>query len=244
LPADIMALAKKDLTPGTYNKWDIAHGVSGSVFWCQKSLKKCPTNAKEFFDVANYPGRRAMYAAGYMENVMYALEATGVPISKLFPLDLNRAFVELTKFKKDVNIWWTTGAQSQQIAQTGQADMGVMWDGRANVAISQGAKITLSHDGVFVDSASWAVPKNAPNKEAAFAFIKFFIQNVKGEAAYMKAMHYAEPNPAAYKYIPTSLRAQFATYPSNASREPRTDLAWVNSHYNALVTRWNNWLHG
>jgi spermidine/putrescine-binding protein len=242
-PADIMALAKKTLSPGTYNKWDIAHGVSGSVFWCLKTLKKCPTNAKQFFDVANYPGRRAMYAAGYLENVMYALEADGVPVAKLFPLNLNRAFKKLTRFKKSVNIWWTTGAQSQQIATTGQADMGVMWDGRANVAIADGAKIKLSHDGVFVDSASWAVPKNAPNKEAAFEFIRWYIKNAKGQAEYMKAMHYAEPNPAAYKYIPISLRKQFATYPSNASKEARTDLAWVNKNYNQLVTRWNKWLH-
>ena len=47
---------------------------------------------------------------------MLALLADGVAPSKLFPLDLDRAFHKLDQIKPNVAVWWKTGDQSKTMS--------------------------------------------------------------------------------------------------------------------------------
>ena len=58
---------------------------------------------------------------------IYALEtaliADGVPMDKLYPLDVDRAFKKLEQLKPHVLVWWSSGAQSAQVLKDGEVDM-------------------------------------------------------------------------------------------------------------------------
>jgi spermidine/putrescine-binding protein len=209
-----------------------------------QDFKPCPKNAKQFFDVKNFPGRRGMYADGWLENIIYALEADGVAPKDLFPLDLDRAFKKLNEIKPSINVFWKTGDQVMQIVRDKEVDMTIMWDGRANTLAASGTPIQLSDDGAFMDSPTFAIPKGAPNKAAAIAFISWWIDQAKGQGEFMNREHYGEPNPDAFKYVKPEVANMISTAPGNFEKLVQPDLKWVTDHQAEAVARWTEWLQG
>ncbi len=245
LPEDIRAQAMKAYGvhgPRVVNEFGIWRGVSASVFVCNPAVAgKCPKNAGEFWNVADFPGRRALYADGWLENVMYALQADGVPRDRLFPLDLDRAYRKLDQIKPHVNVWWRTGDQSQQIFRDREVAMGVMWDGRAFGLRGQGVDAVVSHDGAMIGGGFWAVPKGAPNTAAAFEFVRWYIRNPKAQAELAALTGYGE-SPDAIHHLPPERQIQIATHPENLKKEVTPDFKWVNANRTELVKRWTDWL--
>ena len=60
--------------------------------------------------------------------------ADGVPQKDLYPLDIKRALSSLNKVKKNINVWWTSGAQNTQLLQSGEIDLIDTWGARAYAA--------------------------------------------------------------------------------------------------------------
>ena len=60
----------------------------------------------------------------------FALQAAGVPIDKLFPLDVDLAFKKLNEIKKDVAVWWKAGAQPPQLMKDNEVQYAICWSGR------------------------------------------------------------------------------------------------------------------
>ena len=68
--------------------------------------------------------------AALVERLLIALLADGVPMDKLYPLDVDRAFRKLEQIKPDIATWWTSGGQSAQLISDGEVDMIQAWNGR------------------------------------------------------------------------------------------------------------------
>lgn len=245
LPQDIHDLAVKELGAQFVTNFTIGHGISADVWVCNPAVAtKCPQNAAQFWDVKNYPGRRTMNADAYLDNVMFAEEAAGVTSEKIFPLNLDLAYKKLAEIKPYINVWWTTGDQSQQIFRDKEVAMGWLWDGRAYQLPAMGVKAQISHDGSPYDFAGWAVPKGAANKDAAWAFLRAYLANPDWGATYMNVMGYGEPNPKSVARLTADKAPQMATAPDNLKTEVQIDLTTVNPIRDSLVTRWTNFLQG
>ena len=100
-----------------------------------KFPKEAPQTWADFWDVKRFPGRRSLRRSP-LDTLEQALMADGVPIDKLYPLDLDRAFKSLDRIKPHINLWWTSGAQAMQAIQSGDVDMMSTWNGRAQAAAS------------------------------------------------------------------------------------------------------------
>lgn len=84
---------------------------------------KAPANWRDFFDVENFPGKRALPDyPGYL--LPFAAIADGVEPDKVFPLDLDRAFKALDRIK-DHTIWWQSGAQAPQLLKDNEAQYAI-----------------------------------------------------------------------------------------------------------------------
>ena len=59
---------------------------------------KEPKNFTEFFDVKAFPGKRCLPDFPHY-CLPFALQAAGVPIDKMFPLDVDLAFKKLNEIK-------------------------------------------------------------------------------------------------------------------------------------------------
>ncbi|NIQ94017.1 MAG: extracellular solute-binding protein, partial [Desulfuromonadales bacterium] len=70
-----------------------------------------PKGWKDFWDVANFPGARALRKHPF-DTMEEALMADGVAPGDLYPLDFDRAFASLDRVKEDIDVWWTGGAQT------------------------------------------------------------------------------------------------------------------------------------
>ena len=77
---------------------------------------KQPKGWAEFWDAAKFPGARMLAdMASGSPNLEFALIADGVPMDKVFPIDIDRAFKSLSRIKPYIKKFWDTGALSAQM---------------------------------------------------------------------------------------------------------------------------------
>ncbi len=134
-----------------------------------------PKNWADFFDTKKFPGTRAMSATSPAANTEIALLADGVPKDKVYPLDFDRAMKKLEAFKPDVSVWWGTGAQAAQLAQSQEVDMLSIWAARIDAAIKEGAPYAYTYDEGVLDVECLVVPKGAPHKENAMKVVNWLV---------------------------------------------------------------------
>ena len=168
---DFTVIDKSKLDPRFVTDYSVGSFYYSFVIGCNKdTVKACPKSWADLFDTAKFPGKRAFYKWSAPGVIEAALLADGVPADKLYPLDLDRAFKKLDTIKKDI-IWWSGGAQSQQLLASSEAPFGSFWNGRLTALAKTGVKVETSWEGNITAADALVVPKGAKNKEAAMQFI-------------------------------------------------------------------------
>jgi len=97
---------------------------------------KRPKNWADVFDLKKFPGQRS-FRDRVTPMLEIALLADGVDPKALYPLDVDRAFSKLDTVKSSI-VWWSTNAQSQQLINDGQVNVGVIVNGRAYDVAAKG----------------------------------------------------------------------------------------------------------
>ncbi len=218
-------------TPLVYNakKWA---GGAGPQSWA------------DFWDVKKFPGPRSLQRRVY-PNLEYALMADGVPADpkKMYPLDVDRAFKSLDRIKSHVKVWWTTGAQQQQLIQDGEVDLIAMWNGRASESIGNGApyRIVWNQAGYNGDVEAWIVLKGAPNPKGAMKFMDV-VGRAESQATFARALFYGPTNGKAYDLIDRKTAEQLPSYPPNAKVSLAINFDWWLEHIDPLTERFEKWL--
>ncbi|MCB6183025.1 ABC transporter substrate-binding protein [Leeia sp. TBRC 13508] len=162
-----------------------------------------PTTWADLFDLKKYPGKRTFYkwsAPGVLE---IALLADGVPANKLYPLDLDRAFKKLDTIKSQI-VWWSGGAQSQQLLASGEAPIGMFWNGRIHALQKSGTSVGVSWDKNLTGADMLVVPKGTKNKAAAMKFLAY-ATGADAQAKFATETAYAPVNPAAKAKLPADM---------------------------------------
>lgn len=201
---------------------------------------KGPQNWAEFWDVKKFPGRRALYKSPSV-NLEIALMADGVPWDKVYPMDVDRAFKSLDRIKPSIDVWWTSGAQSTQLLQSGEVDLLTIWSARAQTAIDAGAPAKIVWHGSVASLDGWGVPKGAPNVEVARQFIRFCSDPAR-QAAYTTVMRNGPTNLAAYDSIPVERANLLPTSPANRGSMLLYDDDWWGPNFSPVKQRFDAWL--
>lgn len=198
-----------------------------------------PKSWTDFYDLQKFPGKRAVwqYPVTVLES---ALLADGVPMDKLYPLDLDRAFAKLDTIKDSI-VWWTKGAQPAQMLSTGEADIELAWSGRIMNAKDEGAPLGLTYNEGMRIAAGWVVPKGAPNKENAMKFINF-ISSAEQQAAFSSQIPYGSTNPEAVKLLSAEQIERIGQTPEQVAHEFYIDNDYWADHLTEVVERFNAWL--
>lgn len=198
-----------------------------------------PKSWTDFYDLQKFPGKRAVwqYPVTVLES---ALLADGVPMDKLYPLDLDRAFAKLDTIKDSI-VWWTKGAQPAQMLSTCEADIALAWSGRIMNAKDEGAPLGLTYNEGMRIAAGWVVPKGAPNKENAMKFINF-ISSAEQQAAFSSQIPYGSTNPEAVKLLSAEQIERIGQTPEQVAHEFYIDNDYWADHLTEVVERFNAWL--
>lgn len=203
-------------------------------------VKTAPTSWSDFFNVEKFPGRRAM-RRNPIDTLEQALLADGVPLETLYPLDIERAFKVLDKIKPHVAVWWTGGAQSTQLLQSGEVDMLPGWNARMQAAIDGGTPAKIVWKQGLYSIEGWGMPKGGPRAETARQFIRF-CSGAEAQAAFTEILAYGPTNLDAYKTIPAARAQILPTSPENLKQMALANEGWWSANRAAVTERFNAWL--
>lgn len=239
-PIDYNVVQAGELREGAAKPERLAALYSASVVAWNSGAFQDVEGSRALFDLENYPGKRAIRSSTPYGILEIALLADGVSADDLYPLDLDRAFAKLDEIKDEI-IFYTANEQGVQLLASGQAQIGVIPNGRAFKASSDGLDISYTFNGGvnFIDY--WVVPKGAKNPENAMKFLNFVTQ-AKGQEAVGKVMAYGGSNPAADEsYSPDHLK-HMPTAPENAKGLITLDSDWWSQNLKSVFSRWQAWI--
>jgi putative spermidine/putrescine transport system substrate-binding protein len=201
---------------------------------------KAPQSWQDFWDVANFPGKRAL--PDYPTYILpMALLADGVPVAELYPLDLDRAFASLEKIKDQVAVWWQAGAQPPQLLKDNEVQYAVSWSGR--VAGQEGIDYTFQ-DGQL-DLAFFVVPKGADANQKALANGIFYEMSVpENQAVAADVVSYTGNSPDLEPLLPKDRIDEFPTTAANKEVQFLSNAKWWFENAEEVETRWQEFKLG
>lgn len=196
------------------------YGDTATAIGCNTALvAKCPTNAKEFWDVANFPGPRAIAGTTSPDaQLIFALFATGVAKDAIYPIDIDKAIASLKVIKPNIAVWPTSGGQMQQVLVDKEVAIEFGWNGRLFNAKKEVPTIEIYWENSTVaggKQAGLAVAKGAPNKDVAFTFLNWWVQQAELQAAWTKALTYPTPNTKVADLLPPEILAGLPYSPTH-----------------------------
>lgn len=202
--------------------------------------KNPPKGWKDLWDIKGHPGVRAIRKHPF-DTMEAALMADGVEPKDLYPIDFDRAFKSLDKIKKDVAIWWTGGAQTSQLLKTGEVDILFTWNGRAQVAIDDGAPVELVWNQALWTFEGWSILKGTPNADLVREFIEFCAQGEQ-QAKYTPYVAYGPTAPDAYQYVDKERAKVLPTNPAYLKNMVSVDTDFWGKNKEKASEMFNAWL--
>lgn len=181
-PIDWSKLGGKDVyIPGAAEECGVgAILYNEGIAYDRDKLKTAPTGWADFFDLAKFPGKRALRLA---PNVALpgALLADGVKPEDVYKElatkeGIDRAFDKLDTIKNDL-VFWKAGAQPAQLLASGEVVMTTVYNGRIDAA-----NRTDKRNFAFVWNGSmqtfdyWVMLKGSPRKEKGYEFLQYINQ--------------------------------------------------------------------
>ncbi len=200
-----------------------------------------PKTWADFWDTKKFPGRRALSSSMVTETLSVAALADGVPIDKIYPMDIDRALKSVDKIKDKIDVWWTSGAQAMQLVKDGEVDMASIWNGRASTLLAGGAPVAFSYDQGVLVADCMVIPKGAKNKEAAMKALAFFLTPaIQANMPLQIANGPANKKAFDINKIPAEKIATINSSPENAKKQALEDPQFWADHLVEATEKFNN----
>ena len=201
-----------------------------------------PKNWAEFWDYKAKPGPRMLadIAAGYPD-LEFALLADGVPLDKLYPLDINRAFESLSRVRPAIRKFWDTGALSSQMLTDKEAVMGSIWSTRLLAAADTGAPLAINWNQHGVHVQAFSIFNKAPNLENAKRFVDFCLSDDIQTAFCLRYPGGPVTIPA-YEKMPKNLRERVPGGEMTAKNGFVLNAEWWTDNRQKVSDVWSKWV--
>jgi putative spermidine/putrescine transport system substrate-binding protein len=246
---DWSVVDKTQLTPNQLRYGDYAIGSNTLSYVMAYNTNKWPgdsgpKNWRDFWNVDKFPGPRGLGRYTAYPTIEFALLADGVPMDKLYPLDLDRAFKSLDKIKPNVSLWWESGAQQQQAMEAQEIDILYVWNGRGTVTIrDRGApyKFVWNEAAYQGEIEAWLVMKGRPNPSGGMQIMNW-LGRAEPQATFARLMYYGPTNLNAFKLIDPEFAKLLPSYPENTKVQFTIDWDWWKKHNDETQKRFESWL--
>jgi len=236
-PADIEPSVKRDYQVGSF-VYAFIMGYNTTTF----PTGKQPKNWTEFWDIKAFPGARTLAdMASGAPNLELALLADGVPMDKLYPLDIDRAFKSLSRIKAAVPKFWDTGALSAQMMSDKEVQLGVLWNTRAQAAADAGAPIGVNWAQNQVLAQAYGLSKGTPKMKEGVQFIDYTL-SPEVQSRWLTAYKAIPVNKKSYPSTAPSLLDPATNTPWTVSQGFRNDIDWWAANRAKVSATWNKWI--
>jgi spermidine/putrescine transport system substrate-binding protein len=205
-------------------------GVTGIAFRTDKV--KAPPDSWAVFQDAQYAGKMTM-----MDDMRDAIGAwlkfRGKSLNSVDPADLAAAKADALLAKKNLQSFVSAPVKGQLVA--GDVWIAQLWDGDTLQAKSENDKIAFvaPKEGSTIWCDSMCIPKGAPHKRAAHAFLDYVLQPKVG-AAISTFTGYGTPNSAALALMEKPV--PYPTAEQMTRLEYQTDLGAASQQWDQLWT--------
>jgi putative spermidine/putrescine transport system substrate-binding protein len=211
--------------------YSVPHIYSGFVLVYNPNQAQ-PKGFADMWD-EKYRGKVGFVDILFTQNYMAATLAAGGNLSDFEPG--KKKLLELKKL--GVRVLPTNEAMAQAL-QSGEVWMVPMWRARAIQWQNAGIPVTdvVPKEGAVPILFEFGVPKNAPNKEGAYAFLNASLEP-QAQVGFAQKMGYAPTVSTAE--LPPELAKKLAFTPDELKHFLNPDYAYVSKEYNNLKQWWD-----
>ncbi|MBB6411459.1 extracellular solute-binding protein [Mesorhizobium sangaii] len=245
---------KLDLT-----KLDVSHIPAGQVGECSVPAMNYgtvlmyktatykdnpPKDWKDFFDTKKFPGTRAIDGSGSPIGglIEQAILADGGSVDNMTPADIDKGIAKIKAIGPDT-IFWKTGAESQQLAESGEADMIIMWTGRAMTAVKNGAAYTPVWKDWLVVMDQLTIPVGAKDTDASYALINAYLGK-KSQEVLTEQTSYSPINTEAQPKVDASVAAFLTNTPEHAKQGYQQNIKFWVANFAIASDKWTALMAG
>ena len=244
--------AADDFLPGAVTECAVSTDIWSNVFaYDTTKFPEGPTKVADFFDLEKFPGKRGL-KKGAKAVLELALMGDGVPANEVYavlstPEGVDRAFAKLDTIKDSV-VWWEAGSQAPQLLADGEVAMTTAYNGRIfAAAMNEGKPFQIVWDGQIYENEMFVVPKGAPNKDDALAFVAY-ATSTEGLRASAQQISYGPARKSSmateiiFKDGKTVMAPHLPTAPENMGNALETSAPFWVDHDSELNERFQSWL--
>jgi putative spermidine/putrescine transport system substrate-binding protein len=225
------------------------HGIKLSLYlfamsWDRRQIPddKAPRTWAEFWDTERFKGKRSLYSNISDGSVLEgALLADGVPVDKLYPLDVDRALKSLERLGRANIIWHSTNQEPIQQLTSGAVALATAFDGRVILANRAGAQLGFAPEYSAVSGNPYCVVRTTAHPREAMQLLNFMLTETKADAQYMELTNYAIPNTAALALVPPDVQAILPTSPALQDKVFIKDDAWWAANLQSASQKFKEW---
>ena len=212
-----------------YNKETFANGTQ-------------PKTWAEFWDAQKFPGPRMLAdMASGTPNLEFALIADGVPMDKIFPIDIDRAFKSMSRIKPHIKKFWDTGALSAQMMADKDVVLGSIWNGRLQAVADKGAPLAIEWNQHMLQVQAYGIFKGAKNAKAAQALVDYSL-SPKANVGLGMELNYGPVNHKSFDLLPKDIVAKLPGSPENMKRCFIQDVNWWDDNRAKVNAVWSKWI--
>lgn len=202
-----------------------------------------PGSWADFWDTKAFPGPRTLadMVTG-APDLEFALLADGVPMDKIYPIDLDRAFASLSKVRASIPKFWDTGGLGAQMLADKQVVMGSIWNPRLEVMMKSGVPVKAQWNQNMIQLQSYALVKGARNMDAAVKLIDYC---VSAEVQQRFSENYSGTGPIntrAMNALPAAIRDSVPGSAKLADKSFLLDPKWWAENRSVVNDRWTKWI--
>lgn len=206
--------------------------------------EEAPQGWADFFDTEKFPGKRGMSGlpGANVAPLIAALIADGVAPEDLYPLDIDRAIAKLDTIKDEM-VFWKTGAELQQMLESGEVSMAYAWSGRGKESEKNGATLEPVWNEALHVGDVLAIPKGVKNPDAAHALINFYLGEEQQEML-TELTSYSPVHVDAEPEVDEVTAKWMNTQPEKLEVGVAVDFAEVVKQYDEISAAWTEWMAG
>ena len=201
-----------------------------------------PRSWAEFWEEKKFPGARMLAdMASGTPNLEFALIADGVPMDKVFPIDIDRAFKSMSRVKPYIKKFWDTGALSAQMLADREVVLGSIWNGRLQAVADKGAPLAIEWNQHMLQVQAYGIFKDAKNKREAQLLVDYSM-DPKANVGLGKELNYGPINRKSFDLLPADIIAKLPGSPENMKRCFLQDVNWWDDNRAKVNSVWSKWI--
>jgi spermidine/putrescine transport system substrate-binding protein len=201
--------------PGNLHSIPLSWGTTGLIYNTKK-LQKAPEDWGYLWENQQQLSKRMTLLSDVREVMGAVLKMLGYSYNSRNYQEVKQAYEKLMELKPHVASFTSDSWRPQVLS--GDVWLAMAYSSDSNEAIKENKDLqyVIPKSGSSLWTDTLVIPKNAPNVNAAYAWINFLLRP-EVSAEICKRLSFATTNQAAYKLLPTELKENPMLFPSESA---------------------------